>query len=118
MQITTGRAGARPLEAERSPPTTKGPIGGSRSTSGVKSRTASSMTLRVEILVQGQLDNSWAEWFDGFTVEPAAGGKSVLRGVLPDQSALHGALARVRDLGLPLLGVATSPDSIVSSLKK
>jgi hypothetical protein len=60
-------------------------------------------------MVQGQLDDSWAEWFDGLTAEQVGEGKTTLCGILPDQAALHGALARVRDLGLPLLGVVTSP---------
>lgn len=68
-----------------------------------------SLVQRVEIVVQGQLDASWSAWFDGMTIEPVAGGTTVLRGVLPDQAALHGMLARVRDLGLPLRAVTADP---------
>ena len=32
-------------------------------------------------------------------------GEAVLAGVLIDQTALHGLLAKIRDLGLPLLSV-------------
>jgi hypothetical protein len=70
-------------------------------------------TQRVEIVVQGSLDHSWADWFDGLACEPAAGGKTVLRGVFRDQAALYGVLARVRDLGLSLLGLAINPDTSV-----
>jgi hypothetical protein len=68
-----------------------------------------SMAQRVEIVVQGHLDASWSVWFDGLTIEQIAGGRTVLRGVLPDQAALHGMLARVRDLGLPLRALTADP---------
>ena len=58
-----------------------------------------------EIRVRGHLDGSWSAWFDGLAVTDAAGGEAVLAGELPDQAALHGVLIKVRDLGLPLLGV-------------
>jgi hypothetical protein len=64
-----------------------------------------------EIRVQGHLDGTWSDWFDGLTVTNAERGESVLAGSLPDQAALHGLLIRVRDLGLPLLTViCTEPD--------
>ena len=58
-----------------------------------------------EIRVRGQLDGSWSAWFDGLAVTNVDGGEAVLAGELPDQAALHGVLAKVRDLGLPLLAV-------------
>jgi hypothetical protein len=36
-----------------------------------------------------------------------ANGEAILRGPLADQAALHGVLIKIRDLGLPLLAVAT-----------
>jgi hypothetical protein len=61
------------------------------------------------ITVQGRLDPGWAEWFDGLTVTVAADETGAvctcLTGPVFDQGALHGLLARVRDLGLPLLEV-------------
>jgi hypothetical protein len=60
-----------------------------------------------EIRVKGVLDARWSEWFAGLAVE-AAGEDTVLSGPLPDQAALHGVLAKVRDLGLPLLEVRGS----------
>ncbi len=56
---------------------------------------------RIEI--KGHLDNSWSEWFDGLTIANEANGTTALTGVVVDQAALHGLIARVRDLGLPLL---------------
>ena len=58
-----------------------------------------------EIRLQGRLDERWAAWFDGMTVEPAPDGVTVLRGHIVDQAALHGVLARLRDLGVPLISV-------------
>jgi hypothetical protein len=60
-----------------------------------------------EIRIQGHLDERWTTWFDGMTVEPEPAGVTVLRGAVIDQTALHGLLARLRDLGLPLISVAS-----------
>ena len=61
-----------------------------------------------EIRLQGSLDERWAAWFDGMSIAPEAGGVTVLRGPVVDQAALHGLLARLRDLGLPLLSVTST----------
>ncbi len=58
-----------------------------------------------ESRLQGELAADWAEWFDPLTMTTLASGETLLAGVLPDQAALHGVLARVRDLGLPLVSV-------------
>jgi hypothetical protein len=58
-----------------------------------------------EIKLRGHLDAYWAEWFDGLTVTHDEDGSTVLCGPISDQAALHGLLAKVRDLGLPLLSV-------------
>jgi hypothetical protein len=58
-----------------------------------------------EIRVQGTLDEKWADWFNGFTITPLPGDETLLAGVVADQAALHGLLAKIRDLGLPLLSV-------------
>jgi hypothetical protein len=57
------------------------------------------------IRVQGHLDTTWAAWFDPLTITDAANGEAVLAGELPDQSALHGVLIKIRDLGLPLIAI-------------
>ncbi len=58
-----------------------------------------------EIRVKGCLDPRWSDWFDGFAISPCSEGESLLVGPVPDQAALHGLLAKIRDLGLPLLSV-------------
>ena len=60
------------------------------------------------IRLAGQLDPSWAEWFAGFELRHR-GSETWLTGWVVDQAALHGLLARVRDLGVPLLSVARLP---------
>ena len=57
------------------------------------------------IRLAGYLDGRWAAWFDGLTVAHDGDGTTVISGPVADQAALHGVLARVRDLGLPLLSV-------------
>lgn len=57
------------------------------------------------ITLKGHLDGTWSEWFDGLSITHLETGESVLVGQLPDQAALHGVLAKVRDLGLPLVAV-------------
>jgi hypothetical protein len=60
---------------------------------------------RYEIRIQGHLDDRWSAWFDGLTVAAEQGGETTLSGLIRDQAALHGVLAKVRDLGLPLIAV-------------
>ena len=62
-------------------------------------------SLWCEIRVRGQLDGTWSAWFAGLAVTNTEDGEAVLAGELADQAALHGVLIKVRDLGLPLLGV-------------
>lgn len=47
--------------------------------------------------------------FDGFTVTNLPEGETLIRGIM-DQSALHGILNRIRDLGLVLLSVQSLPN--------
>jgi hypothetical protein len=62
-----------------------------------------------EIRVLGALGSSWAECFGGLNVrhernEVRGQTSTILSGSM-DQAALHGILARIRDLGLPLIAV-------------
>jgi hypothetical protein len=60
---------------------------------------------RYELRVQGVLDPGWSAWFDGLQVTSDQAGQTTIAGSVADQAALHGLLAKVRDLGLPLLSV-------------
>ena len=57
-----------------------------------------------EIRVDGVLDSRWAAWFDGLQVSDD-GEETVISGLLTDQPALHGLLAKICDLGLCLVSV-------------
>jgi hypothetical protein len=60
---------------------------------------------RYEIRLQGHLEPRWAAWFDGLSLTHKRDGTTVIYGPVVDQAALHGLLAKVRDLGLPLIAV-------------
>ena len=56
------------------------------------------------ICLQGSFDERWLSyWFEGFVVIQQDEGETTLTGSVLDESALHGLLARIRDLGLKLL---------------
>jgi len=57
------------------------------------------------ITIKGHLDSEWSDWFDGLTITLVDTGETILSGPIVDQTALHGVLIKVRDLGLPLLSL-------------
>ena len=59
-----------------------------------------------QIVVKGHLDPEWSDWFDGLTITMVDNGETILSGPIVDQTALHGVLIKIRDLGLPLLSLA------------
>ena len=61
-----------------------------------------------EILVRGQLDSHWSTWFEGLKLTPLENGETLIAGPVQDQAALHGILAKIRDLDLHLLAVVLS----------
>ncbi len=65
-----------------------------------------------EIRLKGQLDDRWANWFEGMTITLDENGDTLLTGPVIDQAVLHGLLKKVRDLGLTLLSVnSVEPDT-------
>ena len=61
--------------------------------------------MRYAIRVDGHLDEHWSTWFGGLAITHEDDGTTTLRGDVADQSELHGLLAKVRDLGAPLIAV-------------
>ena len=60
---------------------------------------------RVEIRVKEHLDEGWEEWLDGFTITHTGQNETILTGSVPDQAALYGLIAKLRDLGMKLVSV-------------
>lgn len=59
-----------------------------------------------EIRLKGHLDEHWSEWFDDLSVTYDQQDNTILSGQVTDQSALHGLLKKVHNLGLPLIAVS------------
>jgi hypothetical protein len=76
--------------------------GENRMTDKQASRTESIYHIRVK----GNLDQKWADWFDGLVMTARGNGETLLSGPVADQAALHGVLGKIHSLGLPLLSVA------------
>jgi len=58
-----------------------------------------------QIRIKGHLGQQWAGWFDGLTIVLEEDGNTLISGPVIDQSALHGILKKIRDLGMPLLSI-------------
>lgn len=69
---------------------------------------------KVEIKIEGCLDEKWVEWLDGFAISHTEQNETLLVGKVKDQAALYGAIAKLRDLGLKLISV----NSIKRKVKK
>lgn len=69
------------------------------------------------IRVKGRLGPEWSEWLDELAISPETDGETTLTGLLVDQAALHGLLARLRDLGLVLVSLTSAPDEGLEKLE-
>ena len=64
-----------------------------------------------QIRIQGHLRQQWTDWFEGLMITLEEDGNTLLSGSVVDQSALHGILKKIRNLGMPLLSVnSVDPD--------
>ena len=71
---------------------------------------------RHEIRLQGQLDECWRDWFEGFILTCERDGTTTLTGQVIDQAALHGLLRRVGNLGVTLVAVNVLTGSLSPTL--
>ena len=68
-------------------------------------------TATYEIKIKGYLDQQWSEWLGDLKIAYDDEGNSLLSGPIADQATLHGILAQIRDLGLPLISLI--PQNII-----
>jgi hypothetical protein len=64
------------------------------------------MAMTYEIRVKNHLDHCWQDWFEGWEITNLEEGEVLLTSATTDQSALHGALNKIRDLNLKLISVS------------
>ncbi len=57
------------------------------------------------IRIKSFLSPSWSESFEGMQLTLTGNGETLITGRVVDQAALHGLLARIRDLNLTLISV-------------
>jgi len=57
------------------------------------------------IRIGESLDEATSSWFDGLAIHQAADATTILITPIIDQTALHGILATLRDLAIPLVAV-------------
>jgi hypothetical protein len=68
-----------------------------------------------EIRVKGRLAPRWSGWFDGLTIDTETeDGTTAISGPIVDQSALHGLIRKLRDVGLTLVSLTELP-SVISN---
>lgn len=63
-----------------------------------------------QMRVVGHLDNRYSNGFEDFVIIRCDDGTCTLTGSVTDQAQLHGLLARLRDLGAPLVSLHAIDD--------
>ncbi len=59
----------------------------------------------VEIIVIGRIDRDWCDWLGGLSISDCGNDRSRLSGVVQDQAAVYGIIARMRDFGFQFCSV-------------
>jgi hypothetical protein len=76
----------------------------------LNSKTSGELSKIYMVRLEGHLGPEWSDWFGGLTIQLDENGETLLTGPGLDQSALHGLLKKVRDLGLTLLSVCPASE--------
>ena len=58
-----------------------------------------------EICVKGKLGPAMSDWFGEFQMQENTNNETMLRGKLPDMSAVYGVISRLGSLVIPLVSV-------------
>ena len=58
-----------------------------------------------QLRVKGNFTREWSSWFEGFRIDPQPEDETLLTGPVMDQAALHGLLAKIARIGVPLIEV-------------
>ena len=59
---------------------------------------------KTTITIQGHLNKKWEDWFDGMEIS-YEGDNTIIKGILKDETHLHGILNQIRDLNLKLISI-------------
>ncbi len=65
-----------------------------------------------EIRIEGRLGDRWSDWFEGLAIRSEGDDETILTGMLADQAALYGILAKIHDLNLALVSVRRVPQAV------
>jgi len=60
-----------------------------------------------EIRIRGHLSEKFDDWFSGMTITRESDGTTTVLGELPDQTALHSILFKIRNMNIGLISVNT-----------
>jgi len=62
-----------------------------------------------EIKAKGHLDEAWSSWFEDMAIttgfDEDGNPVTTFTGLIVDQAALHGVIAKIRDIHMPLISV-------------
>jgi len=58
-----------------------------------------------EIRIRGHLSEKFDDWFNGMTITREKDGTTTILGELPDQTALHSVLFKIRNMNIGLISV-------------
>lgn len=70
-----------------------------------QTQSKSNEAMMYQIRLKGHLGLQWTEWFEGMTITLEDNGDTLITGPVADQSALHGLLKKIRDIGMNLLSI-------------